>query len=481
MKATTLHICLFVILWKIIASYGDGIIVLDQNNFEQVLSQVKFVLVEFYLPGCTSCHRFAHEYSKAAQEMSPYSPKIKFFEVDASTEKTLVKQYEIKTFPTTKLFIQGSNYPLEYNGEHKAHKIIEWVKNKCFEVTTKILRIEEVDKIVKDGKIVGIFFGNPKSKEHETFLDVARQIEGINFLETNEKDLKTAFGIEEEPTFILLKNFDEERKIFRETFNTRNLKKFITQEKYPAVVNFTAETWKRIFLEEKDAVFLFVNLDDSQRTKEVKEIVKYFANKLKDKFIFTIVDFDEEIGIPIAKYTSIPLNEFLEVERGKVPVVRIFQPKNKMRRYLCNREINVENLKMCFIDFENERLTPLYMSGPIPKNPYEGDVQIAVQNNYKEIVLNSDKNVLVLLCNSHHYICQSFGPLFSNIATKLKGEENLVLVKVDTSLNEIAGVKSQSTLDLLLYLKGKKNVPIFYQNQLDESSIIAFIEGYLNN
>jgi len=478
MKIQLFYLTIFFLLVKTIFGYGDGIIVLDQNNFDQVLSQVKFVMVEFYLPNCPSCYRFAHEYSKAARAMAPYSPKIKFFEVDGSTEMTLIKQYNIKTFPSTKLFIQGSNNPLDYQGEADANEIINWVKSKCLTPTVEIRRIEEANKLIKDNYIVGFFFGNLMSEENENYLEVARQFEDILFLESDEKGLRNHFGVTKEPTFILFKHFDEGRNTFRGPFNVENLKRFIGLQKHPALIRFNKEIEMRIFGEGKDVLFLVIKKDNTDRAKEAEEAVRTIATKLKDKFIFTIVDFDDEIEIPITKHSSISLNSFLEVERENLPAIRLFQPNNRMRRYIFNGDINVDNLKKFINDFEHGGITPLYMSAPIPTRPYEGEVRVAVQKNYKEIVLNKDQDVVVLFCNPHHYICQSFEPIFSKLAKKLKEIKSITFVKVDTSLNEIEGVKQQSTLDILLYPKGKKEFPVLYHDQPNESSLLEFIKKY---
>ncbi len=126
----TLYLFLAIIL--VANGYGVGILVLDGNNFDQVLSQVDNVMVEFYIPGCTKCHQFSFEYAKASHFLNRYSSKIKFFEVDASTERTIVERYQITKFPTTVLFIKGSKTPLEYTGAAKAEEIAEWVLSKTF-------------------------------------------------------------------------------------------------------------------------------------------------------------------------------------------------------------------------------------------------------------------------------------------------------------------------------------------------------------
>lgn len=462
-------VSLLLVFTSLVAGYGDGIIVLDKNNFDDVLSQVKYVMVEFYIPGCTSCREFAQEYAKAAQRMSITSPHIKFFEVDGNTEEAIIRRYNIQEFPTTRFFVRGSKTPLEYTGKVDADDIVEWVKKHSVRVSMEVQTPEDVQKYTNDNNIVGLFTGSVNSSAYEAFLDVADDFDDVVFINGDSQALKDHYG----DGFILFKKFDEGENVYNGAFNAQDLGDFIKLHKYPSVMPFDQKAIQRIFYEGEEAIFLFISKSDAHQ--ETEAAFRAAARELKGKIVMTIVNYEDDIQIPVTDLLSIPLNHILLVNKEDLPIIRLVQPRNRMRRYSLESPITVQTIKTFVDDFENNRLKPLLASAPIPAQPYEGDVRIVVGKTFKDVVLNSGQDVLVLFCNPNHYVCKSFEPVFSNIASKLKRMSNIILAEVDTSANEVEGVKLRSLVDIRFYPNMRKENPVEYNGPLDENSVLQFI------
>lgn len=107
------------------ASTDKDVVVLDEGNFDELVLKSKDMwLVEFYAPWCGHCKKLEPEWNQAATELKG---KIKVGKVDATVQQKLAGKYDVRGYPTIKVFAPGdkSKGPQPYDGPRDASSIVQ--------------------------------------------------------------------------------------------------------------------------------------------------------------------------------------------------------------------------------------------------------------------------------------------------------------------------------------------------------------------
>jgi len=88
----------------------SNVVVLRESNFDRKLSEGTW-FVKFFAPWCGHCKSMAPTWDQLSSDVSSFVVA----DVDATVEKDLAKRFQIKGFPTLKLFKDGKMY--DYNGD----------------------------------------------------------------------------------------------------------------------------------------------------------------------------------------------------------------------------------------------------------------------------------------------------------------------------------------------------------------------------
>lgn len=141
----------------------DGVIVLTEENFDEVIAKHEVMMVEFWAPWCKHCINFAPEYAKTAQILAEKNPPLYLGKVDSTREFNLIKRFDITGFPALRLFVDG--IPREYNGERDPESIVQYMMHKS---TIHRVPCENINDVLKS-RLNLMYFGEQEGEAFDLF------------------------------------------------------------------------------------------------------------------------------------------------------------------------------------------------------------------------------------------------------------------------------------------------------------------------
>uniref|UniRef100_A0A5S6QP17 protein disulfide-isomerase n=1 Tax=Trichuris muris TaxID=70415 RepID=A0A5S6QP17_TRIMR len=106
----------------------NGVIVLNDGNYDSFLESHPVALVEFFAPWCGHCMRLAPEYEKAAQRLREMTG-IPLAKMDVTENEVIPKREQIMGYPTLKFWKDGTFS--HYDGDRDADGIVTWVRERA--------------------------------------------------------------------------------------------------------------------------------------------------------------------------------------------------------------------------------------------------------------------------------------------------------------------------------------------------------------
>ncbi|XP_043822504.1 protein disulfide-isomerase A4 [Dromiciops gliroides] len=316
----------------------NGVLVLNDDNFDTFVADKDTVLLEFYAPWCGHCKQFAPVYEKIAKTLQENDPPIPVAKIDATAASTLASRYDVGGYPTIKILKKGQ--AVDYDGSRTEDDIVAKVKEVSQpnwtpppEVTL-VLTKDNFDEVVNDADIILVEFYAPwcghckkLAPEYEKAAkELSKRSPPIPLAKVDaieETELAKRFDVTGYPTLKIFrkgKAFDYSGP--REKYGIVD---YMIEQSEPPSKEILAVKQVQEFLKDGNDVIIigvFKGADD-----QAYQLYQETANNMREDYKFHHT-FNDEVA------------KFLKVSSGKLVVM---QPEKFHSKY--ERKINILDIK----------------------------------------------------------------------------------------------------------------------------------------
>lgn len=440
----------------------NDVAVLNKDNFDQFIKDHKYVFVKFYAPWCGHCKSMAPGYSKLARRMKEADNGVPITKVDATVEKDLGEKFGIKGFPTLKFFINGE--PVDYSGAREEEPIYNWIQKKTGPASKEITEVADFEKFQKKSVAVLLVYPEGDTKTVDKYQTVAANYDDLAFAHTSSSEIKETLGLTKDIGVVVFRDFDDgiKKKEFK-GFYPEDVKEFIDDVKFPLVMEFNQQAAERIFGGEKSAIIFFADKPNEELLNNFRELAKTY----KSEILFSHSKISQDLGARLAEYIGITA-----ADENSARIVKF--AGGNLNKYKCDGN-DRSSLEKCLKDFKTGSLEAYYKSEPTPASNDE-PVKIITGNTFRDLVIDSDKHVLLEVYAPWCGHCKQLAPIYDELAKKLQGINDIVIAKMDGTANEYAGLNVQGFPTLKFYKKGKKSSPMDFSGDRTVDGFIKFLE-----
>ncbi|XP_053268051.1 protein disulfide-isomerase A4 [Pleuronectes platessa] len=414
----------------------EATLVLTNDNFDETVNNADIILVEFYAPWCGHCKRLAPEYEKAAKELSQRSPPIPLAKVDATVESEVAKRFGVTGFPSLKIFRKGKVF--DYNGPRENHGIVEYMGEQAGSPSKQVQAGKQVQELIKDGDdgvIVGVF-SSDEDAAYEIYIEACNALrEDFTFRHTFSSEV--AKLLKASPGQVVITQPEKFRSKYEpashtlaveESTSVSEVQEFFEKHAIPLVGHRKPSNDAKRYTK-RPLVVVYYGIDFSF---DYRKATQFWRSKVLDvakdfpEYTFAIADEED--------YADELKNLGLSDSGEEVNVGILADGGKKFA--MEPEEFDSEVLNDFVIAFKKGKLKPIIKSQPVPKNN-KGPVKVVVGKTFDEIVMDTQKDVLIEFYAPWCGHCKKLEPDYLALGKKYKGEKDLVIAKMDASANDV--------------------------------------------
>ena len=431
-------------------------------------------VVEFFAPWCGHCKKLAPEWETAAGALkSESTPPITLASVDVTTERALGEKYDIKGFPTIKIFEgHDATNAADYEGPREAGGIVSFLKKRAGPASKELNDAKEAEAVKKSEKVIVVNAGEAT----ETWTNLANSMrDTVYWCHTTHKVVMKALGVKA-GTISMVKDFDEKNPVYSGTKDDmKGLKEFVDYHRTPVglhVKKGDQSALKIVFEDEnKPNLFLFTTSDDAGLDTFKGAVQGVRGHMVTARFHSS--DFPEA-------FTHFGMDRFMESKEKKkkseLPKVLLEERKSGLR-YLMQDAVSDKAIKQFINDYKDGKLEPFLKSEPEPEEN-SGPVKVVVGTSFERMVRNAGHWVFLEAYAPWCGHCKKLTPIWEDLGaafSETSGANKVVIAKIDATSNDLPKAYKVEGFPTLLLFKGDGTAPQTYEGKRDFTALSAFV------
>ncbi|KAG5519273.1 hypothetical protein PMAC_001898 [Pneumocystis sp. 'macacae'] len=442
---------------------ASDVLNLNEEAFKEIIQGDGLFLVEFFAPWCGHCKALAPEYETAATMLKEKG--ITLIQVDCTVETRLCETYEVTGYPTLKVFKDGSHAP--YEGPRKATSIVSYMIKQTLPVVTSISLENFEDFKASDEIILIAFLDTLDDPLNDLFFSLASKYRN-----------KYSFGLSSDPevfkkvkvtapAIYMFKKAEDVYIVYRGKYEYGELEAFLNSESLPLFGELLPETYERYISSKVPIGCIFVSSVEEKKMFEASLLP--LAVKYRGKVSLVTIDATLYGGHA----------ENLNLKQTWPAFAVQETASNKKYPFDQSLELHAENLDKFLDDYVSGLLVPTIKSEPLPETQ-DGPVTVVVANSFKDVVLDSHKDVLLEFYAPWCGHCKNLAPKYDILGELFKSNhelgKNVMIAKIDATANDIPdNLEIKGFPTIMLFAANNKGNPIEYNGPRTVESFIEFI------
>lgn len=458
MNGSILLVAFFALFLSIQA---DDVVVGTKDNFDEIIAKEELTLVKFFAPWCGHCKKMAPDFQEAATELKG---KAVLVDLDATVEKDLAQKYDIKGFPTLKLFSKGEVIS-DYKGGRSKDALVKYVERAMLPSVTECADSDAVEAFVKEHTGKMIFFGAALDKLASDYKKVSMSLrdvmpDSVAFGSVTDQALVKTLTDQEVPAdSVLLKRDDGSTEVY--TGKPEGLEEWAKVSSLPLFAELSREN-ANIYTELDKPIFILFQ-DPAKKDEAVNKAITGIAKVNRGSLAFVWINivelksFAEHIGVAEMS-----------------PAVAIYDFKTDMK-YVYSEEYSEDGLGKWVKSYADGTLEPTTKSEEIPEKNDE-PVKVVVGKSWDDIVVDESKDVLVEQYAPWCGHCKKLAPILDELAADLKGVETLVIAKMDATKNDAPKEYKAQGYPTLHFFKAGSKTGVPYNGGRTKDDFVKYLK-----
>ncbi|KAF3766408.1 thioredoxin-domain-containing protein [Cryphonectria parasitica EP155] len=463
----------------VVAQDESAAIELDRLSLNKLIKESEVVMVDWYAPWCGHCIKFAPKYEAAAKALKEKDLNVKLGKVDCTKHNKLCQEYNIRAYPTMKIFKSGQELYHDYDGPRRVSAIVDFMAKQVLPTVSTLASQRAHDQFLKRERqevaLVGYLEGDDAANTEILRAAAEKLHEDYPIGITSNAAAAQAAGVSF-PALVLYKPDNEGTVVFSKNWEVDAIKDFAKTGYKPLIGETGAESWRKyVSGSDGPTVFLFHKNDDDR--KKLSSELRSLAKKHQGAVQFATAEIPDFQGF--ANY----LHLRTEPSDDAFPALAIYDGANKKKYPFDNSKgaLDEKNVASFVENFLSGKVQPTIKSEDVPSG-YEGPVTKVVAQTFDDVVLDGNKDVLLYYHREDCPFCRAMNPQYETLASMYSAPDRanrVAIAKMDIMKNDLFEEIPYVPF-IRLYKAGddKSGNAVTYSGDRSVKDLVAFVKDH---